>query len=326
MKRRIVSSANYPERRDRMMKIITNTASTLTKEEGLKSGIMIIPVSVSLGGKSLRDYIDISPDEYVELLKGDEMPVSSQPAIGDMLEELENADGGAIMLTVADGLSGEYSTAMGVRNSLPDRDNIYVINSRSLAGPLRYMALKAAKMRDQGASIQEIVSQSDDFRAQSSFEPPQKSVSKLPGRRLQGETLRLRIGGHVVALAEQGHAQIEAQLPAEIQIRPGLLAPDAVLEVSRVQGADAALLPKPLQLQQQGRGIGAAGESAHHSLPPVQAAGPQRSFTQEQHGYQTPIIDIYIIPFAPLFDKSFLKERKKLAPFLVRKGAGPKNF
>ena len=45
-----------------MMKIITNTASTLTKEEGLKSGIMIIPVSVSLGGKSLRDYIDISPD------------------------------------------------------------------------------------------------------------------------------------------------------------------------------------------------------------------------------------------------------------------------
>ena len=141
------------------MKIITNTASTLTKEEGLKSGIMIIPVSVSLGGKSLRDYIDISPDEYVELLKSDEMPVSSQPAIGDMLEELENADGGAIMLTVADGLSGEYSTAMGVRNSLPDRDNIYVINSRSLAGPLRYMALKAAKMRDQGASIQEIVSQ-----------------------------------------------------------------------------------------------------------------------------------------------------------------------
>ena len=72
------------------MKIITNTASTLTKEEGLKSGITIIPVSVSLGGKSLRDYIDISPDEYVELLKGDEMPVSSQPPIGDMLEELEN--------------------------------------------------------------------------------------------------------------------------------------------------------------------------------------------------------------------------------------------
>ena len=63
------------------------------------------------------------------------------------------------MLTVADGLSGEFSTAVGLANSLPNRENIYVINSRSLAGPLRYMAVKAAKLRDQGISTREIVSQ-----------------------------------------------------------------------------------------------------------------------------------------------------------------------
>ena len=45
------------------MKIITNTASSLTKEEGEKLGISVIPVSVSLGGKSLRDYIDIDSEE-----------------------------------------------------------------------------------------------------------------------------------------------------------------------------------------------------------------------------------------------------------------------
>lgn len=59
------------------MKIITNTASSLTQEEGKKLGISIIPVSVSLGGRSLRDYTDITSDEYVKLLHGDEMPVSS---------------------------------------------------------------------------------------------------------------------------------------------------------------------------------------------------------------------------------------------------------
>ena len=54
------------------MKIITNTASLFTQEEGRQLGISIIPVTVSLGGKSLRDYIDISPDDYVKLLHGDD--------------------------------------------------------------------------------------------------------------------------------------------------------------------------------------------------------------------------------------------------------------
>ena len=141
------------------MKIITNTASSLTREEGKQLGITVLPVSVSLGGRSLRDYIDIDSDRFSQLLHGDEMPVSSQPSIGDMMAELEDSDEEAIMLTVADGLSGEYSTAMGLRETLPNRDNIYVINSRSLAGPLRYMAVKAARLRDQGLPAKEIVSQ-----------------------------------------------------------------------------------------------------------------------------------------------------------------------
>lgn len=141
------------------MKIITNTASSFTQEDGSKLGISIIPVTVSLGGRSLRDYIDISSDEYVELLHGDEMPVSSQPSIGDMMEQLEDIDEEAIMITVADGLSGEFNTAMGLVNSLPNKDKIYVINSRSLAGPLRHMAVKAAGLRDQGLPAKEIASQ-----------------------------------------------------------------------------------------------------------------------------------------------------------------------
>ena len=141
------------------MKIITNTASGLTEETGRRLGIEVLPVSVYLGGKSMRDYIDISPEEFVELLHGEEMPVSSQPSVGDMLAQMEDATEEILMLTVADGLSGEYSTAMGVRSDLPNRDSIYVINSRSLAGPLRYMAVKAARLRDHGMSAKEIAAQ-----------------------------------------------------------------------------------------------------------------------------------------------------------------------
>ena len=141
------------------MKIITNTASSLNIQEGAQLGINILPVSVSIEGRVLRDYIDISPDEYVKLLRGEEIPSSSQPSIGDIMDLLDDSGEETIMLTVADGLSGEYGSAMAVRNSLQNRDSVYVINSGTLAGPLRYMAAAAARLRDQGESAKEIVRQ-----------------------------------------------------------------------------------------------------------------------------------------------------------------------
>lgn len=140
-----------------VMKIITNTASSLTREEGEKLGITVLPVSVSLGGRSLRDYIDITPDAFAALLHGEEMPVSSQPAVGDVMDVLETSEEEVLLLTVADGLSGEYMTAMGIRNTLPDKDRIHVVNSRSLAGPLRYMAVRSAQLSREGLSSGEIL-------------------------------------------------------------------------------------------------------------------------------------------------------------------------
>ena len=94
-------------RKDIVMRIITNTASIITPEEGKELGIEIIPVSVSINDRSLRDFIDIDSNGFVKLLKGDKMPQSSQPAVGDVINALEDAKEDIIMLTVADGLSGE---------------------------------------------------------------------------------------------------------------------------------------------------------------------------------------------------------------------------
>ena len=153
----ISHASAWLKKRKSTMKIITNTASSLTQSDGERLGITVLPVSVSLGSSSMRDYIDITPDKFVELLHGDEMPVSSQPSVGDIMSAFENTEEDTLMLTVADGLSGEYMTAMGVRNSLDRKEHIHIINSRSLAGPLRYMAVRAAQLRDEGISPQEIL-------------------------------------------------------------------------------------------------------------------------------------------------------------------------
>lgn len=138
------------------MRIITNTASLFRPEEGAKLGIQIIPVSVALDDQPLRDYVDIESDEFMELLGAEHVPTSSQPCVGDVVDLLEDSDEETIMLTVADGLSGEYNTALGVRNTLPYKDRIHVINSGSLGGPLRYLVKKAIALRNQGLSAGEI--------------------------------------------------------------------------------------------------------------------------------------------------------------------------
>ena len=173
------------------MRIITNTAALLGPEEGRKLGIRIVPVGVSLRNRFLRDYIDIGSDEFVNLLnrkmntasasaipdankdvrKGacftarnrkssaaeqEDFPKTSQPSVGDVLDALEESEDEMIVLTVADGLSGEYSTAMSVRNTLANKDRIHVIDSGSLGAVLQHLALKAAALRDQGLPVAEI--------------------------------------------------------------------------------------------------------------------------------------------------------------------------
>ncbi len=139
------------------MIIVTNTASSYSPEEGERLGLKILPVGVSVNNGTYRDYIDISSEEFLDLLGKGATPRSSQPAVGDVMDIFNDDSQDIIMITVADGLSGEYQTAMGMRQEYPNKDRIYVINSRSLAGPLRYLANKALKLREEGLSADRIV-------------------------------------------------------------------------------------------------------------------------------------------------------------------------
>ncbi len=84
------------------------------------------------------------------------VPTSSQPAVGDMLDVYESCHEEMLVLTVGDGLSGGYQTAVGARNCTEGKERIHVVNSKTLAGPLRYMARKAVTMMERGHTIEEI--------------------------------------------------------------------------------------------------------------------------------------------------------------------------
>lgn len=97
-------------------------------------------------------------NDFYGRIKRGEIPKSSQPPIGEVLDMYEKyADCEIINIAMADGLSGTYQSACGVREMVDHKDNITVFNSTTLCGPHRYMVEKAQKMKKAGSSKDQIL-------------------------------------------------------------------------------------------------------------------------------------------------------------------------
>ena len=138
------------------MRIISDTSTLYSPEEGAALGVHIIPASIIYRDKAYRDFIDITTDKFLHLVQTGATPTSSQPAIGDLLDVFEESNEETLALFIGDGLSGGYANAMGARNTLEDPSPIHILDTRTLAGAERYLLEKAIRLRDNGLSLSEI--------------------------------------------------------------------------------------------------------------------------------------------------------------------------
>lgn len=141
------------------MKIIADTAALISPAEGASQGMTIIPVSVSINDRTYDDYSQITSAEFLKQISEGAVPSSSQPAIGDILDVLDESSEEMLFLTVGDGLSGAYQTAMGARAMAKNPERIHILNSKTLAGPLRYLAKKAVALKEQELSMANIIAE-----------------------------------------------------------------------------------------------------------------------------------------------------------------------
>lgn len=138
------------------MKIVTDTASLFSPSEGRKQNVAVVPTCVIHGDTVYRDYEDITTERFLEMIAAGAITSTSQPAIGDLLDEFENAKEDVLALTIGEGLSGGYQNAVGAKNSIEENEHIRVINTKTLAGAEHYLVKKAIRMRDEGFDIDEI--------------------------------------------------------------------------------------------------------------------------------------------------------------------------
>lgn len=140
-----------------MVRIITDSSSLYTREEGEKIGVISIPLCVSIGEKNFRD-LEVPIGEFIAEIKSGKIPFSSQPPIGDVAAAYHDCKGAKIInLSMADGLSGTYQTACSAREMAENKEDITVINTKTLCGPHRYLVECAAGMAQEGREAGEII-------------------------------------------------------------------------------------------------------------------------------------------------------------------------
>lgn len=147
--------------------IVTDSTCDLTKEEVAQHGIHIVPLTIQIDGNTYIDGVDLEPQSFLGLMKNAKnLPKSSQPAPGkfkELYDELGKDGDHILSIHMTGGMSGTVESA---RQAAQMTDaHVTVIDSRFIAIGLAIQLREAIKMRDAGATVEDIVARLDKVRA-----------------------------------------------------------------------------------------------------------------------------------------------------------------
>lgn len=149
-----------------MIHIVTDSTSDLSKEELEKYQIHVVPLTIQVDGKTYADGVDIEPDSFLQLMEeAKELPKSSQPAPGifkELYDELGKDGDPIISIHMTGSMSGTFQSAKQAAE-MTDAD-VTVIDSRYIAWALAFQLREAVKLRDAGATVEEIVARLEEVR------------------------------------------------------------------------------------------------------------------------------------------------------------------
>ncbi|HEY9121361.1 MAG TPA: DegV family protein [Brevefilum sp.] len=153
-----------------MSKVAIVTDSTAYIPEDLVSSynISVVPLVVIWGEETLRDNIDISPNEFYERLSQAKiMPSTSQATIADfanVYQKLHSQGYEILTIVISAALSGTMDSAIQAKEMVPEA-TIEIIDSKFTAVPLAYMAIAAARAAKRGASLADCKELAEKIRA-----------------------------------------------------------------------------------------------------------------------------------------------------------------
>ncbi|AIK32527.1 DegV family protein [Bacillus anthracis] len=150
------------------IKIVTDSTADLSLSQEVieKYDIHVLPLSISVNGQTYLDRVDLQPDEFIEeMIKSEELPKTSQPAMGTFIEMYDKLgeDGSEVLsIHMTSGMSGTVATANSAASMTDTK--VTVVDSQFITHALAYQVVEAAKMANEGRSLEEILKRVDEVR------------------------------------------------------------------------------------------------------------------------------------------------------------------
>ncbi|HZQ16996.1 MAG TPA: DegV family protein [Gaiellaceae bacterium] len=139
--------------------IVLDSASDFAEAPQRYPNFRVVPLYVRFGDESLRDYVDIGPEEFYARLESSPVsPATSQPTPADFLavyEELAPRYERILSLQLSSTLSGTYASAQTAAGLLGG-DRVRVIDTRTVAASIAMLALGVRRRLEAGTTDEEI--------------------------------------------------------------------------------------------------------------------------------------------------------------------------
>lgn len=150
-----------------MLRIITDSAADITRDEADKLGISVVPLSITFpDGDCPQETEEDIAEFYRRLATCKELPTTSQVPLDTYLrhyEAAQKAGDDVLVLTLSGGLSGTVQSANSAKQ-LCGYDRIFVLDSFQAISAQRILVEHAAALRDRGCTVEEIIEELTSLR------------------------------------------------------------------------------------------------------------------------------------------------------------------
>ncbi len=159
----------------RTFAVLTDSACDIPPQMEKEAGIDILPVQITVDGKSYWERLDFTPDEYYEMLENCEgIPATAHITSLRFLEKFQEYDdkGTRQLLYVSMNASGSnsyhaaYMAEEEFRRERPDSQmEIFLVDSHAYSIPFGWYVVQAAQKLQNGAEMRDVVEWLEDIYA-----------------------------------------------------------------------------------------------------------------------------------------------------------------
>ena len=150
-----------------MIKLMADSTSDLSPEVIERYNIGVAPLTINMNGKTYRDKIDLTSDEFFEELPNlKELPTTGAPSPEAYLKIIDEAMAEGytkfLCICMSSGTSGSYQSAVVAKDLFyennPDSPiQFHVVDSWSMSHGSGWLLLKTAQLLEEGATFEELI-------------------------------------------------------------------------------------------------------------------------------------------------------------------------